>query len=57
MNNTDAIERAYRNGYEDGVKTFAEKFKEKIRTMDRLVVFPSDIENLKEKLVGGNDDR
>lgn len=53
MNNTDAIEQAYRNGYEDGIKTFAEKFKEKIRTMDRLIVFPSDVESLENKLLGG----
>ena len=51
MNENDAIEQAYRNGYEDGIKTFAEKFKEKIRTMDRIIVLPSDVNNLVKEML------
>jgi DNA repair ATPase RecN len=40
----------------DAVKEFAERVKEKIRTMDRIVVYGEDIDNLVKEFTEGKAD-
>ena len=48
MNEHDAVETAYKNGYEAGVKDFAEEFKK--RCLEKGI-FPVVIKNILKNLV------
>jgi hypothetical protein len=60
MNEHDATEQAYKNGYKAGVKELAERLKEKATGTffeERNYVDTFEIDNVAEELAGDTDDR